>query len=83
MNTMATERLMLRPFTLDDTGIVIAVLNDPDFMRFVGDRQVRTEDDARTYLHNGPLDSYAKHGFGLYPVPPRRRGGMPPCLLRH
>lgn len=68
MNALHTERLTLRPFTLADTDIVIALLNDKDFLRFVGDRLVRTVDDARLYLQNGPLDSYAKHGFGLYAV---------------
>lgn len=65
---MDTDRLTLRQFALDDTELVIALLNDPDFLRFVGDRQVRTADDARLYLHHGPLDSYTKHGFGLYAV---------------
>lgn len=68
MNAIDTERLTLRPFTLDDTEIVLALLNDADFLRYVGDRQVRTADDARKYLNSGPLDSYAKHGFGLYAV---------------
>jgi [ribosomal protein S5]-alanine N-acetyltransferase len=76
VEAMDTERLTLRPFTLDDTDIVIALLNDTDFLRFVGDRHVRTADDARMYLVNGPLDSYAKHGFGLYAVE-LKTGRMP------
>ncbi len=72
---METKRLTLRPFVLDDTDFVIALLNDADFLRFVGDRQVRTADAARKYLNNGPLDSYAKHGFGLYAVEVREEHG--------
>lgn len=65
---METERLVLRPFSPDDADFILAVLNDPDFMRFVGDRQVRTIEHAKAYLETGPIASYARHGFGLYAV---------------
>ncbi|HUD96600.1 MAG TPA: GNAT family N-acetyltransferase [Woeseiaceae bacterium] len=65
---MQTERLMLRPFSPDDADFILAVLNDRDFMRFVGDRQVRSIEHAKAYLQTGPIASYARHGFGLYAV---------------
>ena len=61
-----TARLTLRHQTLDDAAFVLAVLNDPDFLRHIGDRGVRTLDDAKRYLAEGALASYAAHGFGLW-----------------
>lgn len=63
-----TERLALHHFTLDDAPLALELVNDPAFLRYIGDRGVRTLDDARAYLSNGPLASYARHGFGLFKV---------------
>lgn len=68
MIILETERLALRRFTLEDAPLILHLLNDPLFLRFVGDKNVRTPDDARIYLRHGPLASYARHGFGLYHV---------------
>jgi RimJ/RimL family protein N-acetyltransferase len=65
---LRTARLRLRRFTLDDAAFIVELLSDPDWRRFIGDRGVRTEDDARRYLAEGPLASYRVHGFGLLAV---------------
>lgn len=65
MQTLATERLSLRPFTLEDAPFILEQLNEPSFIQNIGDRNVRTLEDARAYLSNGPISSYAKNGFGL------------------
>lgn len=49
-------------------------MNDSDWLRYIGDKRVRTEDDARRYLREGPLASYARHGFGLLAVETRADG---------
>lgn len=76
-----TERLRLRQLTLDDAPFVVELLNDPAFLRFIGDKGVRTLDDARNYLLNGPLNSYARHGFGLYLTELRDGGAIGMCGL--
>ena len=68
MLAFETARLRLRQQTLDDAAFLITVMNDPDFLRHIGDRGVRTLDDARAYLTAGALASYAEHGFGLWLV---------------
>ncbi len=62
---MNTSRLTLRPFTPDDAPFIALLLNDPGWLRFIGDRGVRTIDDAHTYLRNGPIAHQAKQGFAL------------------
>ena len=65
---LETERLILRKLTLDDAGFILELLNEPAFVRFIGDRGVRGLDDAREYLVKGPLASYERYGFGLWLV---------------
>ena len=68
MTALETERLALRRLTADDAPFLLELLNDPAFLRFIGDRGVRTLDDARAYVERGPAASYTQHGFGLYRV---------------
>ena len=63
-----TERLRLRELTVDDAAFVMELVNEPAWLRFIGDRNVHSLDDARGYIARGPLASYAKHGFGLWAV---------------
>ena len=65
MTVFETQRLFLRPFTVDDAQFVLTLLNEPSFIRYIGDKQVRNLDDAGQYLLNGPIASYERHGFGL------------------
>ncbi len=68
MVILETERLRLREFTLDDTPFIIELLNSPGWLMYIGDRNVRTEEEARSYLQDGPLASYQENGFGLWMV---------------
>lgn len=68
MFKLTTERLTLRELTDNDAPFILALLNDPDFIRTIGDRAVRTLDDARAYIRNGPVASYAQNGHGLWRV---------------
>ena len=63
-----TERLDLRHFAPEDAEFTLSLLNDSSFIRFIGDKGVRTVDDAKRYIESGPVASYEKHGFGLYVV---------------
>lgn len=65
---LTTSRLLLREFTLSDAPFIRVLLNTPDWLQFIGDRGVATNEDAEQYLANGPMQSYATHGFGLWCV---------------
>jgi [ribosomal protein S5]-alanine N-acetyltransferase len=65
MLRLQTARLLLRPLTEDDDAFIAALLNDPAFRRYIGDRGVRTPEDARGYIRRGPVASYERFGFGL------------------
>lgn len=65
VTVLATERLTLRPLTLEDDVFILELLNEPSFIRHIGDKQVRTLEDARAYIESGPQASHSTHGFGL------------------
>ena len=71
---LETPRLFLREFTHGDDAFVLRLLNEPSWLRFIGDRGVRTLEDACRYLDDGPFRSYATNGFGLWCVEPRESG---------
>jgi len=65
---LETARLILRRLTVDDAPFILELLNDPDWLKFIGDKGVRTLDAAHDYLRKGPIAMYERHGFGLYLV---------------
>jgi ribosomal-protein-alanine N-acetyltransferase len=67
-NVLETERLGLRELRLSDDGFILELLNEAAFLRFIGDKGIRTLDAAREYILKGPIDSYLRYGFGLYAV---------------
>jgi RimJ/RimL family protein N-acetyltransferase len=63
-----TNRLKLREFSKDDAPFLLELLNTPNWIKFIGDRNVKTLDDAREYASNRLISSYHRFGFGLYMV---------------
>ena len=74
MPPLHTERLIIEEITLAAAPFVIELLNDPEFIRHIADRGVRTVEDAERFLAEGPLHSYREHGFGMYLVRERDSG---------
>jgi RimJ/RimL family protein N-acetyltransferase len=66
MKVLETERLILRRLTVEDSAFILELLNDPSWLRFIGDRGVRTLDDARDYILQSLVAMYERLGFGLY-----------------
>lgn len=54
-----------RRVTFDDATFILRLLNEPSFLQHIGDRQVRSLTEAKTYLENGPMASHTANGFGL------------------
>jgi ribosomal-protein-alanine N-acetyltransferase len=65
---LETERLILRQMKVEDAEFIFELVNEAAFILNIGDKGVRTLEDARNYILNGPVASYAKFGFGLYLV---------------
>lgn len=74
MTITDTERLTLRRFTPDDAAFILELVNEPSWLRFIGDKKIHTLEDARKYLVNGPMAMYDRVGFGLYMVEEKGTG---------
>src|SRR5688572_24040814 len=62
-----TTRLRVRHLTPDDAPFILELVNDPAWLRFIGDRNVHSLEDARGYI-KGPMEAYVRLGYGLYLV---------------
>ena len=69
-----TPRLTLSLLTFDDAPFILQLVNDAQWLAFIGDKGVRTLDDARAYLRDGPMAMVGQHGHGLYRVALRGKG---------
>ena len=61
-----TARLTLRRLQFDDAPFLVKLLNEPSFIENIGDRGVRSIEDAHRYLREGPMAMYDRYGFGLW-----------------
>jgi [ribosomal protein S5]-alanine N-acetyltransferase len=64
-NMVVSERLVLRNLAPTDAAFIYTLLNSPGWLQFIGDRGIKTLDDARNYIESGPMKSYELNGFGL------------------
>lgn len=74
MIVFETERLRLRHLTGDDAEFILRLLNEPSFIKNIGDRNVRTLVEAQAFTLNNYIASYQKHGFGLYLIELKQSG---------
>jgi len=63
-----TERLFVRPMQVDDAAFILELLNEPSFLENIGDKGVRTLEDALGYIQSAGWDNYATYGFGMNTV---------------
>jgi RimJ/RimL family protein N-acetyltransferase len=62
---LETDRLTLRELIEEDAGFILELVNTEDWIKNIGDRNISSLEQAKEYIVNGPLKSYAEHGFGL------------------
>jgi RimJ/RimL family protein N-acetyltransferase len=65
LSLLETDRLSLRQLSADDAEFILDLVNQPSFVKNIGDKGVRTKADAVAYIQNGPVASYKRFGFGL------------------
>ena len=69
-----TPRLRLWPVSEDDAGLLLEIWNDPTFIHYVSDRGIRTPEQARNAIREGPAKLFATYGYGPYRVARRSDG---------
>lgn len=63
-----TERTVIRELEASDADFVNELLNTPKFLKYIGDRKVRTSEDAVEFIENRYRKAYTDHGYGLWAV---------------
>jgi RimJ/RimL family protein N-acetyltransferase len=66
MKIAETERLLISKLSLEDAPFFLELVNSPNWLKYIGDRHLKTVKDAEDYLANGTLKSYLDNGFGFY-----------------
>lgn len=65
MKVLTSSRLRLRQLTIKDTNFIVELLNDPEWLKYIGDRDVKNVQDALFYIQQGPQVMYQQHDMGL------------------
>jgi len=65
---LSTGRLNLREASMDDAAFILKILNDEGWLKYIGDRNVKTLDDAKKYITSSLIASYDSNGYGMYVV---------------
>ncbi len=65
---LETDRLVIRAFVANDAGFIVELVNDPAWLLYIGDKNIRSRDDAARYIEDGPRAMYRRAGFGLWLV---------------
>ncbi|WP_080777398.1 GNAT family N-acetyltransferase [Chryseobacterium phocaeense] len=69
-----TERLILRPMSVEDRDFIFELYNRPSFIRYIGDRNLKTVADAENYIRNRFMPQFEKLGFGNYLMVTKDKG---------
>ena len=68
MESLETKRLLLRKISLQDSEFILQLTNEPGWLRFIGDKNIRSIEDAGTYIKTSIFASYKENGFGVWLV---------------
>lgn len=63
-----TERLLLRPTIEADAEFVYRLMNTPKWLQYIGDRNIRSVEDARNYINARMLPQLQRLGYSNYTV---------------
>jgi len=68
MPLTTTNRLIISKVTLKDAPFFIELMNTPSWLKYIGDRNIKSVEDAKNHLKNGILKAYKECGYGFYKV---------------
>ncbi|GAA3594813.1 GNAT family N-acetyltransferase [Flavivirga amylovorans] len=61
-----TERLIISEFTIEDAPFFLELANTPNALKYIGDKNLKSIEDAEKYLTNKTIKSYHDFNFGFY-----------------
>lgn len=76
MPLLTTKRLVIRKITLNDAPFILELINDKDWISNIGDRNVKTIEEAEAYISETFLKTYQESSFGFYGVAIKNSGQL-------
>ncbi len=73
-NNFETERLFLKPTDLEDIDLIFELMNSDKWLKYIGDRNIKTKEDAKQYIIDRHLPNFEKYGYGSYTVVVKESG---------
>ncbi len=61
--TFQTKRLSIRPVAVEDAAFILELMNSPKWIKYIGDRHVRTAEQAELYIKEKAFPQLKKHGY--------------------
>lgn len=68
MEILETNRLQVMEFSAEDAPFILELVNEPAWIEFIGDKNVKNLKDAAKYINEKLRQSYVENGFGLFKV---------------
>jgi ribosomal-protein-alanine N-acetyltransferase len=61
-----SDRLIIRPTDFQDARFVLELYNSPKWLKYIGDRKIRTVEEARIFIKDKIHPPLEKNGFSNY-----------------
>ncbi len=74
MKILNTARLVIEHVSIKDADFILALVNSPNWIEFIGDRGIKTTEAALAYIQNSLISSNNKNGYGLYKMSLKNSG---------
>ena len=65
MTVLTTSRLEIVEITIEDTPFIFELLNTPSWIKYIGDRGIKTQEDSKNYIVNRFIPAYSTEWFGF------------------
>ena len=66
MIILETKRLQIREFEISDANFILELVNEPAWIKYIGDKNVHDLDDARNFIENKLRTGYVKNGLVFF-----------------
>jgi [ribosomal protein S5]-alanine N-acetyltransferase len=65
---LETYRLNISPVSVEDAPFIFNLLTSPSWIKYIGDRGLKTIADAEKVIQERYLKHFETHGFGVYTI---------------
>jgi len=75
-----TERLILKPVSLEDAEFILELVNSKEYIENIGERNIRTLSEAQDYIQEKMVNHFKQHGYGNFLMTTKKDGAKIGCV---